>query len=206
MEVELREVLLSKKPTAMLSASAKGTVPVLVLEDATVLDESLDIMRWAINLTYPDVNDPFNWLVGDAPLLADRLIKTNDSDFKTALDGYKYGRLGDKKSPTDYRADAEVFLGQLENLLDRSSFLLGDQMSLADVAIFPFIRQFAGVDQIWFNKTDYRKLQQWLTGFLHSELFTQAMVKHAVWQEKNGYLLVLLFLSSKKALLRPIFS
>ena len=76
MQVELREVLLSKKPTAMLSASAKGTVPVLVLEDATVLDESLDIMRWAINLTYPDVNDPFNWLVGDAPLLADRLIKT----------------------------------------------------------------------------------------------------------------------------------
>ena len=186
-QVELREVLLNEKPSAMLAASVKGSVPVLVLQDATILDESLDIMRWAINRSYPGVNDPRNWLIVDEPGLADRLININDTAFKTALDGYKYGRLGHEKSPKEYRTDAEVFLGQLEALLEQNSFLLGDKVSLADVAIFPFIRQFAGVDQSWFYETDYRKLQQWLTVFLQSELFTQTMLKHAVWKEKTMF-------------------
>ncbi len=101
-----------------------------------------------------------------------------------ALDGYKYDPAESNKSPQDHRADAQIFLAELDRLLCQNKFLLGDQISLVDVAVFPFIRQFAGVDQLWFDKTEYRKLQQWLAFFMHSELFTQVMVKHPVWQEK----------------------
>lgn len=183
-EVELREVLLAQKPDALLRISAKASVPVLVLADSTVLDESLDIMHWAINHTYPQETDPRNWGLTAMSMAAQRLIKTNDGPFKMALDGYKYGRAESDKSPDDHRADALIFLAELDRLLCQHKFLLGDQISLVDVAIFPFIRQFAGVDELWFDKTDYRKLQQWLAFFMHSELFTQVMVKHPVWQEK----------------------
>ena len=183
-EVQLREVLLAKKPDALLRISAKASVPVLVFADSAVLDESLDIMHWAINRTYPQGTDPKNWGLSAMSPAPHRLIETNDGPFKLALDGYKYNPAESNKSPQDHRADAQIFLAELDRLLCQNKFLLGDQISLVDVAIFPFIRQFAGVDQLWFDKTEYRKLQQWLAFFMHSELFTQVMVKHPVWQEK----------------------
>lgn len=183
-EVQLREVLLAQKPDALLTISAKASVPVLVFADSAVLDESLDIMYWSISRTYPQETDPKNWGLSAMSPAAHRLIETNDGTFKLALDGYKYGRAESDKSPQDHRADAEIFLAELDTLLCEHKFLLGDQISLVDVAVFPFIRQFVGVDQFWFDKTAYRKLQEWLAFFMHSELFTQVMVKHPVWQEK----------------------
>ena len=182
--VELREVSLRAKPEAMLSLSAKATVPVLHLPDQTVLDESLDIMYWALAHS-----DPGQWL---DPALAEQsanLIVENDGSFKGYLDHYKYWERYPADSQQDYRAAAEVFLQRLELLLEDNSYLLGNRVGITDIAIFPFIRQFAFVDKDWFDQAPYPRLQQWLQGFLESELFISAMRKQPLWQEGNQALL-----------------
>lgn len=184
--VELREVKLSNKPAQMLACSEKGTVPVLHLPDNSVIDESLDIMRWALSQ-----NDPNNWLDGSAQEKSkiDHLIDINDNDFKQHLDHYKYFDRYPEHSMEFYRAQAEDFLKILENNLTHTKNLIKDTVSLADIAIFPFIRQFAYVDKDWFDQSEYKKLRNWLNNFLKSPLFDEAMTKFSPWNEGNDILI-----------------
>lgn len=175
--VELREVVLRNKPEQMLAISPKGTVPVLQADEG-VLEESLDIMIWALNQ-----NDPRNWLAGKRELSPEmaELIEANDHQFKPWLDRYKYADRYPEFSAEQYRSRAELFLGKLEDCLQDSPFLLGGYCSIADVAIFPFIRQFANVDKSWFLAAPYPGLQHWLDQFLDSELFGRVMTRFDPW-------------------------
>jgi len=188
--VELREVVLKNKPASMLGYSAKGTVPVLVLPhdlcEHSVIDESLDIMLWALKQ-----NDPENWLPWsmDKPEETQQkifeLVAKNDQDFKTKLDQYKYADRHSEHSAEVYREQCEFFLRELETKLDTQLFLFGETPTLADMAILPFIRQFAHVDLAWFKQAGYPKLQRWLNEFKQSKLFLSCMEKHSPWQEGN---------------------
>ncbi|MDP1659920.1 MAG: glutathione S-transferase [Methylotenera sp.] len=169
--VEIREISLSGKPAEMLEVSPKGTVPVLVLPDGKVLEQSLDIMHWALQK-----NDVDGWLAADSAL-TQQLIAENDGSFKNALDKYKYAIRFPEQSADTYRAQGEVFLERLEKFLSQSLYLLKDQASLADIAIFPFIRQFASVDTVWFEAAPYPKLKNWLKTLAESELFLSVMEK-----------------------------
>ena len=167
----LREVKLSAKPEAMLAASPKGTLPVLVLPDGKVIDESLDIMRWALAKW-----DPECWLEGDDPALIDR----NDGPFKHDLDRYKYPeRYG--VDPIKHRAMGMAFLRELDRRLERTSQLCGPVRSMADAAIMPFVRQFAAVDQKWFSDQPLLHLNVWLADHISSELFNIIMLRAAPW-------------------------
>ncbi|MDR6161773.1 glutathione S-transferase [Pseudomonas fluorescens] len=172
--VEIVEVSLKDKPAQMLALSPKGTVPVLNA-DGVVIDESLQIMRWALAQ-----NDPDDWLLaGDsfAALWMEKLIEGNDQIFKTALNRYKYAERYPEQPMEAYRAEGVLFLQKLDELLEGREYLLADHQSLADIALLPFVRQFAHVDREWFAQTPYVCLQAWLQRFLESELFTSIMKK-----------------------------
>ena len=178
--VELREVLLRDKPPEMLLASPKATVPVLILNDKTVIDESIDIMRWALKQ-----NDPENWLMAGSPekhVLINTLIDENDLVFKQHLDQYKYADRYPAYPAEYYREQGEQFLRKIDSMLQQSDYLLAARPSLADIALFPFIRQFAYVDKNWFDASNYKCLQKWLESLLVSPLFVSAMRKIDVWQ------------------------
>ena len=177
--LEMREVALANKPAAMLAVSPKGTVPVLQLSDR-VIDESIEVMRWALSQS-----DPENWLALDSQQEQSTLIEENDNEFKGWLDKYKYWDRYPEQSQQDYRIKAENFLSTLELRLQQNSYLLGDNICMADIAIFPFIRQFAFVDKPWFDDADYPLVQRWLNQFLQSKLFEQVMEKHALWQQPD---------------------
>lgn len=181
-QVEMREIALKQKPQHMLALSPKGTVPVLVLNDGSVIDESLDIMRWALAQ-----HDPEDWQLADASSiqLAEGLIAENDGQFKSALDRYKYAVRFPEQPAAVYRAEGELFLQKLEQRLHGQPYLFGNQRSLADMAIFPFIRQFAGVDAAWFTASPYQVLKAWLSVLVESELFTGIMQKHPPWIETS---------------------
>jgi len=183
-QCELREVSLKDKPAAMLEASPKGTVPVLLFPDGTVIDESLDIMLWALSQT--DASTWLNPAAGDLEGMMD-LIGRNDTGFKPHLDRYKYPDRYSKEDadPLAHRAEACVFLNELETLLECNDFLFGPRPSLADIAIFPFVRQFAATDSDWFAGLDAPRLHTWLSGWKSSDLFSAAMHKHPVWQTDN---------------------
>ena len=168
--VEIREVELKNKPQQFLDISPKGTVPVLELANGVVIEESLDIMRWALAQ-----QDTEHWL--RVSVEADRLIQWNDGDFKQYLDRYKYADRYPDFSQAYYRQQAEVFLTELETQLTGSRYLCGNEFSLADVAIFPFIRQFAGVDSDWFRDSAYPALNRWLEAIVATDLFGRVMVK-----------------------------
>ena len=172
-EVEIREVKLSNKPQAMLEASAKGTVPILILADGLVIDESLDIMQWA-SQQMPKLLQPWS--------KEHRLIQKNDQVFKRQLDRYKYFERYPERSQSEYRAQAEIFLTELDANLQNKSFLLGDVWSPVDIALFPFVRQFALVDKAWFFSSRYQSLQDWLAYWLDSATFKVIMAKHPIWQ------------------------
>ena len=165
------EVSLKAKPADMLVASPKGTVPVLVCADGRVIEQSLDIMRWALAC-----NDPDNWLQSGNPLI-EQLLDENDRIFKVQLDRYKYAIRYPEYPMEHYRAQGASFLLRLETLLSHSPYLAGDSLSLADVALAPFVRQFAHVDRDWFTQAPYPHLRAWLERFLASELFTSVMGK-----------------------------
>ena len=171
-QVELREVVLRDKPPELIAASAKATVPVLLLPDGEVIDESLDIMRWALGQ-----NDPENWLVESN----DELISANDGPFKQALDRYKYPHRYDMTDGTEYRDAALMHLVSLHERLSVAPYLKGDWKSMTDVAIFPFVRQFAATDQTWFNTLPLAALQAWLNVLLASDLFGQIMTRYPKW-------------------------
>ncbi|MCU0120822.1 glutathione S-transferase [Pseudomonas sp. B2M1-30] len=168
--VSIVEVSLKAKPAEMLAISPKGTVPVL---DASgqVIDESLEIMRWALAQ-----NDPQDWLFGGDSRIAE-LIQENDQVFKVHLNRYKYAERYPEQPMETYRAEGALFLHKLDALLEGRDYLLTDHPSLADVALLPFVRQFAHVDREWFAQTPYVRLQVWLQRFLESELFTAIMKK-----------------------------
>ncbi|AZD22052.1 Glutathione S-transferase N terminus [Pseudomonas chlororaphis subsp. aurantiaca] len=172
--LEIVEVSLKAKPAEMLALSPKGTVPVLSV-DGRVIDESLDIMRWALAQ-----HDPQDWLLKDdmpAQQRIEALIAENDQVFKLHLNRYKYAERYPEQPMEYYRSQGEVFLRQLDELLSQRDYLLAEHPSLADMALAPFVRQFAHVDREWFAQTPYRNLQRWLQRFLESELFTQVMAK-----------------------------
>jgi glutathione S-transferase len=181
--VEHREVALRNKPQAMLAISPKGTVPVLQLVDGRVIDQSLDIMLWALAL-----NDPQQWLQGEKSLqdAASVLIATNDGPFKFWLDRYKYADRYPQYPTAYYRQQAEEFLQHLESLLAVQDYLFGSHISIADMAIFPFIRQFAAVDNTWFTASHYVRLQKWLDEQLASTIFSAVMVKRDVWSSDDA--------------------
>ena len=189
---ELREVSLKSKPQEMLEISPKGTTPVMQIfkdienseRNSIILEESLDIMNWAIQQ-----NDPCNWQnLSDADLaIAQQLIRINDGEFKRALDRYKYPNRFPEQSQDFYRQQAEAVLQVLENQLQQNKFLIGDRQTLADMAIFPFVRQFAYVNIDWFHSSPYPYLQKWLQWHETSEIFEFVMQKFPVWtpeQEK----------------------
>ncbi len=182
---ELREVSLKNKPREMLDISAKGTTPVMQIfdsgtfnQDFIVLEESLDIMNWAIQQ-----NDPLSWedLPDESMAIAKQLIDTNDHEFKQALDRYKYPNRFPEKPQEFYRQQAEEFLQVLELRLQSNNFLICDRQTLADIAIFPFVRQLAYVNIDWFNSSPYPKLQQWLKWHETSAMFEFVMQKFPVW-------------------------
>lgn len=177
---ELREVVLRDKPTSMLQASPKGTVPVLVLPEGEVIDESLSIMLWALVSS-----DPQCWLKPDRDEML-HLIEMNDSQFKGHLDRYKYADRYEGVDALEERALAEKFIQLLEERLSQSAYLLGQNPSLADYAILPFIRQFAFVDKSWFDQADYIRVQTWLENFLRSSFLQAVMEKYPKWQEGDA--------------------
>ena len=178
LSVELREIVLKNKPSQMLAISPKGTVPVLQLPEGRVIEESRDIMVWAL-----EHNDKQGLL--DAKLIkqANDLLDKNDHEFKHWLDHYKYADRYPEMSQAEYQERGEVFLQSLETLLNKNAYLLGDSISIADIGIMPFVRQFAHVDRDVFYGLPYPKLQRWLQDWLEHPLFKQAMTKFDPWQE-----------------------
>ncbi|MDO9166075.1 MAG: glutathione S-transferase [Rhodoferax sp.] len=176
---ELREVVLAHKPAALLEASAKGTVPVLVLPDGQVVDQSLDIMLWALRR-----NDPPHGLPANSDALTDalQLVARCDGEFKFHLDRYKYPSrfgLNDVAMP---REGGASYLSDLNTRLTAHRHLLGELESLADVAIAPFVRQFAHTDATWFGSQLWPALQAWLAAFENSPIYEQVMKKYPPWE------------------------
>lgn len=180
-QVELREVVLKQKPKELITISPKATVPVLQLKDGTVLEESLDIMHWALLANDPD---KFN-LSSIADYYSHELIQENDGEFKQALDHYKYADRFPEFTVDVYRQQCETFIQKLEACLSHQTFLTGDRCSAVDFAIFPFVRQFAYVDINWFDSSNYVNVRHWLNGFLRSELFESIMFKFPQWTRQS---------------------
>lgn len=171
--VELREVVLRAKPVELIRASAKATVPVLALPNGSVIDQSLEIMTWALCQ-----NDPANWLNCNNAAL----ITQNDGQFKMALDRYKYPQRFGLQNGNDGRERGLMFLAQIEANLRHASYLGGVTPQLADIAIFPFIRQFAAVDINWFGAQSLPRLRYWLDELMRSELFETVMHRYKAWE------------------------
>ncbi|MGH1347567.1 MAG: glutathione S-transferase [Nannocystales bacterium] len=172
---ELREILLRDKPAAMLEASPKGTVPVLVLPDR-VLDESIDVMQWALAC-----RDPDSW--NDSPPDETRvLLRDNDGPFKHHLDRYKYASRDDSIDPRQERDRASAYIAKLEARLTHARYLMGDAPRLVDAALFPFVRQFAGVDRAQWQQAPFPSTRRWLEAWCASALFARCMHKSPPWQ------------------------
>jgi glutathione S-transferase len=178
--VALREVVLRDKPAQMIDVSPKATVPVLVLDEGAefqeVIDESLDIMFWALAQ-----NDPDGWLDVDIDL-ANQLIDANDEQFKPWLDRYKYPNRYEAVMPGEAREHCEVFLRELESRLQQHAYVCGGRASVVDYSIYSFVRQFAYVDRGWFGSSQYVALGRWLQQGIESPLFAAVMHKYPPWR------------------------
>ena len=174
-EVTIREVLLKDKPPELIAASVKATVPVLVLPDGNVIDESLEVMGWAHSQ-----RDPLGWLSGEG--FSSDWIQTCDGEFEYWLDRYKYADRHPEHAAEHYRREAEVFLRQIEERLTGFSWLGGEAPSVTDVALFPFVRQFAGVDPAWWQSSPYPGTRIWLAQWLEGPLFSAVMTKYPRWE------------------------
>lgn len=181
--VVLRDIVMNNIPTQMLSVSPKGTVPVLVLSDSSVIDESLDIMLWALQQ-----NDPSNLLYShdnDALVNMLALIERNDNEFVEALKKYKAASRYHDSNIISYQHQCESYINYLEECLTKHNFIMGDSASLVDYAILPFVRQFAKVDRKWFKQAPYPKLQQWLDNHYQNPMFSRAMTQYPQWLDTN---------------------
>lgn len=175
-EVEHREIELRNKPQAMLSASPKGTVPVLCLGDDLVLDQSLEIMHWALGQCDPDA-----WILVDEAIAQD-WIKRNDGPFKALLDQYKYPNRYPHLNTADVLSSAvALMLEPMENALQSHQYLMGDTLCWVDVALFPFIRQFSMVNPPEFESLPLQATKAWLKAWVESELFKSVMNKYPTW-------------------------
>ena len=180
-QCELREVVLKDKPQQLIELSPKATVPVLLTADDKVIDESIDIAFWALAQ-----HDPDNWyqsLTSEQHEQMLALIENNDGEFKYFLDRYKYADRYPEQDERFYREQGEKILTRLEQLLTEYDCLLRDSWTLADIALLPFIRQFAFVDKDWFDSSPYPRVRAWLEAFLESDLFRSVMKKYPQWQE-----------------------
>ena len=184
-QVEFREVILRDKPSSMIKLSPKGTVPVLSLSSGQVIDESLDVIDWALKL-----NDPDNWLRSNKSEKSLELIHTNDNEFKHHLDRYKYSKRYDNEDPLIHREKCLIFINELEEQLSSSQFLYDDKISALDISILPFIRQCKIANPKWFFDQNFIKVIALLDFFEVSDLFTHAMKKFDLWdpQNRNGSL------------------
>ena len=187
---EVREIILKNKPPEMLDISPKGTVPVLVYADQ-VIAESLDIFQFAL-AQFPQQNcpylnkDQYQILIKSLDSVdAQALIQQNDTEFKPWLDKYKYADRHPTLPQIVYRQHAEIFIAILEQQLNKQCFLFANQPTFADYAIFPFIRQFAGVDKLWFESSPYPKVRVWLSSLTESKLFKQVMTKYPLWLDSK---------------------
>lgn len=186
--VLLRDIVLSNKPDEMMAASPKATVPVLVLANEEVIDESLDIMLWALNETDPD-----DLLQSTEPSgLSDMLdlIQLFDHEFKVALEAYKCAKRYKETNIAECREACEKYIQLLEKRLENDklssgSFLFGVKESLADIALLPFMRQFARVERPWYVASPYPNVKRWLNQYLQSPMFTKVMAKHPLWLESG---------------------
>lgn len=191
--VLIRAVVTKNKPADMLALSPKGTVPVLIInhaegnevpqQKATVIDESIEIMLWALKR-----NDPQDLLWAEDPqqlALMLELIRKNDQHFKPQLEAYKLAKRFHKESEMADRQRCEVFIAELERKLENSHYLMGDRASLADYAVLPFVRQFARVDRKWYVQSPYPKCRDWLNRHLQTPLYTKAMAHYPLWLESQ---------------------
>jgi glutathione S-transferase len=179
-QVELREVVLRDKPLEMLEASPKGTVPVLLLPDSRVLEESLYIMHWALG-----EHDPEDWLAH----VDHRLIEANDGPFKQALDRYKYPHRYGLADGFEHRDAGLVQLADINAKLRPAPFLGGDRPRFTDIALFPFVRQFAATDQAWFDAQPLPELHRWLSSLIQSHLFGSIMARYPKWKAGDPIIL-----------------
>ncbi|NRA59942.1 MAG: glutathione S-transferase [Psychrobium sp.] len=183
-KVILRDIVLSNKPKEMLEASPKGTVPVLVLtceakNELTVIDESYDIMLWL--LLQSDPNNLLHDHIDNALPEMQRLIAKFDQEFKTKLEQYKCAKRYQEDSLLARREACMPYLADLEQRLSDQDFFISSQESWADIAILPFIRQFARVERQWYLQAPYPKVRQWLNRYLQSKMFSKVMTKHPLW-------------------------
>jgi len=185
-EVVLREVDLKSKPSALLALGGRTTVPQMLDDQGNRYPESLDVMFWAIKQTIR--KDQAERLWPNSAVQQKKInawIACNDNRFKYWLDRYKYADRYPEKTELEYRQNAEVFIKRLNKRLGKCRYLLGDDMSLADIAIFPFIRQFSNVDKSWFEISEYDNLKLWLDSFIKEDFFTDIIMKKLPsWQ--NG--------------------
>jgi glutathione S-transferase len=172
---ESREVSLRNKPAEMLAASPKGTVPVLITLDGTVIDESYEIMKWALRH-----NDPQGWLPQNSAhwKAIDALVEENDTSFKKHLDAYKYSSRHPEVPVEELRQKAMPYIRRLDAAIALDGFLFERRCGIADVALFPFMRQYRNVDPEWFDSLQLDALNAWLNRFLEGDLFAQVMSPH----------------------------
>ena len=186
-KIELREVELKNMPQQLLDLSPDTTVPVLQLSDDEVMTESWDIVKWALSQ-----HDPDNWSGNDNEYFLDAeiLIETNDYSFKPDLDHYKYADRHPEQTQEQYRIACETFIEELEDMLSDNRYLLADKISLADIGVFPFVRQFSLVDKDWFDQSDYPAVRSWLQRLIDTDLFQQVFQKHKLWQSNDSVVYV----------------
>lgn len=175
---EIREVLLKDKPPSMMECSAKGTVPVLVLQSGKVIDESLDVIDWALNL-----NDPYNWKRSKDLGKTKELIKINDGDFKFHLDRYKYSKRYENEDPNFHREKCLTFIKMINEELKDSKYIYDNEISYIDISLLPFIRQFRIADNDWFDELPYENVKSWLSNFIDSKLLKSVMPKYDLWKK-----------------------
>lgn len=185
--VQLRDVVLSNKPAEMIAASPKATVPVLVLPDEVVIDESLAVMLWALNETDPD--DLLHKQNEHSLSVMLELINTFDTEFKAYLEQYKCAKRYKENNIDECRALCEQLIQVLEDRLKNHNFLFSDWESLADIALLPFIRQFARVERQWYLQSPYPNVRNWLNNYLQSPMFTKVMVKYPLWLDNHEVVL-----------------
>jgi glutathione S-transferase len=183
--IELRDVKLTNKPKAMLIASPKGTVPILVVSPSHVIDESLDVMLWSLG-----ESDPDNLLLDNTDGTSElpellSFIHKYDREFKACIERYKCAKRYHEPNLTKCRQDCEIYIQDLEQRLSQHNYVMGEKESLADIAILPFIRQFAKVERQWYVQSPYPNLKRWLNDYLQSAMFNKVMAPHPIWKEGN---------------------
>lgn len=174
--VELRDVVLNNKPAEMIAASPKATVPILVLASSKVIDESLDIMLWALG-----ESDPDNLVRTETLNSILSLVYLFDHEFKPCLEAYKCAKRYHESNLQECRQACEVYIQNLEQRLSSHEYLIDEEESMADIALLPFIRQFAKVERQWYVQSPYPNLKRWLNQYLQSAMFNKVMAKYPLW-------------------------